>query len=156
MAIVTAITQARMASTRLPGKVLKLINGTSLLELHLNRVKKSQLITDFIVATTDNKIDEPILSVVEKCGWGISRGSEEDVLDRFYQAVKNTNTEYVVRITADCPLIDATLIDKVIHFCIERKLDYASNVMDPTYPDGQDVEVFTLAALKKAWHSAKA
>src|SRR5882724_3021828 len=155
MTKIVAITQARMNSSRLPGKVLKTINGVSLLELHLNRLKKSKRVENFIVATTDNETDQPIAELVMKMGFNVFCGAEEDVLDRFYKAVKNDKPEYIVRLTADCPLIDATLMDKVIDFCIEKNLDYASNTLTPLYPDGQDVEVFRFSALEQAWiHSA--
>ena len=135
---------------------MKRIKGISLLEIHLKRVKKSKRITNFIVATTDRDCDLPIIEVARKAGFAFSRGSELDVLDRFYQAVKKDKPDYIVRVTSDCPLIDAELIDKIIAFCVSNELDYASNSMDPIFPDGQDVEVFKFFALEQAWKNATA
>lgn len=146
-----AITQARSNSTRLPGKILKLVDNKSLLEIHLERVKRSTLIDDIIVATTSSNIDDEVVDLCQRLGANVYRGSEEDVLDRFYKALQDVNCDYIVRLTSDCPLIDAGLIDEVIQFAIDNKLDYCSNVLDPSFPDGQDVEVFTKNALERAW-----
>lgn len=151
---IIAVTQARLGSTRLPNKVLMKIDNKTLLELHLNRVMASAHIGELIVATTTESNDQKIVDYVSGLGIASFRGSEEDVLDRFYQCVKDKNADYIVRLTSDCPLIDSDLIDKVINFTIENKLDYGSNVLNPSYPDGQDVEVFKFSALKKAWRNA--
>ena len=152
---IIAVTQARSGSTRLPGKVLLPIADTTLLGLHLRRIADSKRIDALIVATTTAPSDVAIVELADAAGVVHYRGSEQDVLDRFYQAVKDRQPDYVVRLTSDCPLIDAALIDKVINFTITNKLDYASNVLDPSFPDGQDVEVFTFAALAKAWTEAR-
>ena len=98
--------------------------------------------------------DEAIVELVEKQGVKSYRGSEEDVLDRFYQSVKDLNPDWVVRLTSDCPLIDPQLIDEVIQQVIDSGVDYGSNVLECTYPDGQDIEVFTFSSLEKAWNEA--
>lgn len=153
--MIIAITQARTTSTRLPNKVLKEIEGKTLLQIHIERIKRSKKIDQLIVATTVNETDEPIVNLCHQLGCTVSRGSEADVLDRFYQAVKNTPPHYVVRLTSDCPLVDANLIDAVIEYCIKNDLDYCSNTLNPYYPDGQDVEVFKFSALEKAWMMAQ-
>lgn len=153
--MIIAISQARTTSTRLPNKVLKVINGKSLLEIHLERIKQSKKIDRLIVATTVNQADEPIVEICNKLGYTFSRGSESDVLDRFYQAVRQIVPQYIVRLTSDCPLIDGNLIDGVIGFCIDNNLDYCSNTLIQNYPDGQDVEVFRFSALERAWKEAK-
>lgn len=149
------ITQARTGSTRLPGKVLKEIEGRSLLQIHLERLKKCSKISEIIVATTVNEEDNVIYDRVTEWGFRSFRGSQSDVLDRFYQAVKDKKADWIVRVTSDCPLIDAELVDKVIAFAYENKVDYCSNNLIENYPDGQDVEVFKFSALEKAWQNAK-
>jgi len=151
---VIAVTQARVGSTRLPEKVLKTINGKTLLEMHLERLLKSKRIDQIIVATTCEPNAELIKKIAEKLGVQVYQGSTDDVLDRFYQAVKNEEVNYVVRLTADCPLIDASLVDQLIDFMLLHKVDYVSNTLKPSFPDGQDIEVFTLQALEKAWISS--
>lgn len=148
------ITQARVNSTRLPGKILKEIGGKTLLEIHLERIKKCKKASDIIVATTVEKGDNIIYEKAVEWGFMVSRGSESDVLDRFYQAVKDKNADWIVRVTSDCPLIDPELVDKVIVFAQENQVDYCSNVLIENYPDGQDVEVFKFSALEKAWKNA--
>jgi spore coat polysaccharide biosynthesis protein SpsF len=151
---IVAITQARTGSTRLPGKVLMEINGNTLLGLHLQRIQQSKKIDELIVATTTEPQDNSIVEVASNHKVETYRGSVDDVLDRFYQAIKDKNADYVVRLTSDCPLIDPALIDKVIAYAVEKKLDYCSNTLNPTYPDGEDIEVFKFDALKKAWKEA--
>ena len=149
------ITQARTGSTRLPGKVLMEINETPLLKIHLDRLKKSKKVDKIIVATTDNEADNIIEDLATEWGYEVFRGSENDVLDRFYQAVKKITPSWVVRVTSDCPLIDPMLVDKVIEVTQLKNKDYGSNVIDETFPDGQDVEVFKFSALEMAWKCAK-
>lgn len=156
MAVKTIIiTQARTGSTRLPGKVLKEIGGTSLLQIHLERLKKCTKISEIIVATTQDTADTIIFDKAIEWGFSASRGSESDVLDRFYQAVKFKNADWIVRVTSDCPLIDPLLVDKVIDFVQKNDKDYGSNGLIERFPDGQDVEVFKFSALEKAWKNAK-
>lgn len=151
---VIAITQARVGSSRLPGKVLKKINAKSLLEIHIQRVLKSKHLDKIIVATTVEPDAIEICSICDQIGVSYFRGSLENVLDRFYQTAKNEQPDYVVRLTSDCPLIDSSIIDEIIQTCIEGKYDYVSNTLKPTYPDGMDVEVFKFSALETAWKEA--
>ena len=148
------ITQARTGSTRLPGKVLKQINGKSLLEIHLERLKKCSKISEIIVATTINEEDAIIYDKALEWGFSSFTGSETDVLDRFYQSVKDKNPDWIVRVTSDCPLIDPELVDEIVTFVQENNCDYGSNGLIENYPDGQDVEVFKFSALKIAWKNA--
>lgn len=149
------ITQARTGSTRLPGKVLKKINGKSLLQIHLERLKKCKSVSEIIVATTTNSEDQIIFDKAIDWGFSAYKGSESDVLDRFYQAVKDKNADWIVRVTSDCPLIDPILVDDIIHFVQSNNKDYGANVLIENFPDGQDIEVFKFSALENAWHNAK-
>ncbi|SIO49136.1 cytidylyltransferase domain-containing protein [Chitinophaga niabensis] len=151
---VVAVTQARIGSTRFPGKILQETKGVSLLEMHLRRILQAKKIDKLIVATTFEDDIHKVKNIAEALGVKVFQGSMDDVLDRFYQATRQDQPEYVVRLTSDCPLIDPALIDKVIQFTIDNKLDYASNTLEEKYPDGQDVEVFTFKALQEAWQSA--
>lgn len=151
---IVAITQARVGSSRLPAKVLKEINGKSLLEIHLERVRQSERITKLVVATTTEPDACKIEEIANRLKIEVYRGSVDDVLDRFYQTAKRYDADYVVRITSDCPLLDANLIDDVIQFALAQQVDYASNVLKPAFPDGLDVEVFRFSALEKAWKEA--
>lgn len=152
---VLAITQARTGSTRLPNKVLKTIKGKSLLEIHLERILKSKKISKLVIATTINKNDELIVDIATKLGIDFYRGSVDNVLDRFYNTAKCYNPRWIVRLTSDCPLIDASLIDEVINKAQKEDLDYCSNTLIEAYPDGEDIEVFKFSALEKAWCEAK-
>lgn len=149
------ITQARLGSTRLPGKIMKEVNGKTLLEIHLERLNKCTRVDEIIVATTVNYDDKIIYKKVIEWGFSAFRGSEMDVLDRFYNAVKNKNPDWIVRVTSDCPLLDPVLVDEVINFVQEKNVDYGSNAMIEKFPDGQDVEVFKFSSLEKAWKNAK-
>lgn len=152
---ILAITQARMSSSRLPEKIFKEIKGEKIIDIHLNRVKKSTKITHLILATSTNKADDLLLEHVKQNHIiDVFRGSESNVLERFYLAAINHQPDYVVRLTSDCPLIDPQLIDNVIEFTILNKLDYCSNTLIPMFPDGQDIEVFTFKALEKAYNEA--
>ena len=149
------ITQARTGSTRFPNKILKEIDKKSLLEIHLERLNQSKEVSKIIVATTIKEEDNVIYKKAIDWGFLASRGSELDVLDRFYQSVKEENADWIVRVTSDCPLIDPVLVDEVIRFVQERDVDYGSNGLIEHFPDGQDVEVFKFSALKTAWKNAK-
>lgn len=152
---IIAIIQARTGSTRLPGKVLRELAGKTVLEFHLERVLRSSKLKKVIVATTHEPADDAIVTIAEKFKIPVYRGSSEDVLDRYYQTAKLYQPDYIVRLTSDCPLIDAQLIDQVIAFALRASADYISNTLKPTFPDGQDIEVFRYAALEKAWKEAK-
>lgn len=149
------ITQARTGSTRLPGKVLKEINGKSLLQIHLDRLKKCKMISEIVVATTTKQEDQVIYDKALELGFSASRGSESDVLDRFYQSVMDKKADWIVRVTSDCPLIDPVLVDKVIDFVRNNNKDYGANILVENFPDGQDIEVFKFSALESAWKNAK-
>jgi spore coat polysaccharide biosynthesis protein SpsF len=148
---IVLITQARLGSTRFPNKIIKKIDSKTILATHLDRLKNSKIITDFIVASTFEEDIYQIKETAKKSDFSFYQGSTEDVLDRFYQSVKNKEIDYIVRVTSDCPLIDPSLVDNVINFTIENELDYGSNILVETFPDGQDVEVFTKNALETAW-----
>lgn len=152
---ILAITQARIGSTRLPGKILKTINEQSLLEIHIKRILKSKLISKVKIATTDEKDAVLIEDIALQLGVAVYKGSINNVLERFYETAITEKPDWVVRLTSDCPLIDSDIIDKVIQFAIDEDLDYASNVLEPTFPDGMDVEVFKFSALKQAYQQAK-
>jgi spore coat polysaccharide biosynthesis protein SpsF (cytidylyltransferase family) len=151
---IIAITQVRLSSTRLPRKVLLEVNGKSLLQIHLERVLKSKLLDKIIVATTNEPDVHLINQIALKCNCGLYNGSLENVLERFYYAALPLNPDYVVRITSDCPLIDAQLIDDVIEAGIKQNIDYCSNSLKRTYPDGMDVEMMSFNALKIAFENA--
>ena len=151
---ILGVTQARIGSSRLPRKVLLTINEKTLLEYHLERAMQSKLVNKWIVATTDEPESNLICDIANKLQISSYKGSLNDVLDRFYQSVKNENPDYVVRVTSDCPLLDAALVDEVIQFCIDNKLEYFSYVFQEVYPDGLDVEVFRFKALEEAWNNA--
>ncbi len=152
---VVTVTQARFGSSRLPGKVLKKINGETLLAIQLKRILRSKLTDKLIVATTQEPESDEICAIATSCGAHCFKGSMDDVLDRFYQAVKNEQADYVVRITSDCPLVDPVLMDEIIQYTIDHQLDYCTNAQSETYPDGMDVEVFTFNSLEAAWKEAK-
>ena len=148
---VLAIIQARYNSTRFPGKVVKKINNKSILEILIKRLSKSKYISKIIVACSKNPKDKTILDICKKLGVNYFTGSENDVLDRFYKAAKKYKGVNIVRITADCPLLDYQIVDDVISNFFLKKVDYASNIHPPTFPDGLDVEVFKFSALKEAY-----
>lgn len=151
---IVAIIQARMGSTRLPAKVLLDLEDKTVLERVIERVKKSKFIQEAIVATTISKDDLKIVNLCAKMGIRVYCGSEDDVLDRYYQAARLLDRKHIVRITADCPLIDPKVIDRVIRAHLSKKADYTSNTIQETFPDGEDVEVFKFQTLKKAWEDA--
>jgi len=149
-----AIIQARMGSTRLPNKVMLPICGVPMIGLLLERLKASRHIEEIVVATSANSINDPLEAYVTGLGFKVYRGSEDDVLDRYYQVAKQLDGGVILRITGDCPLIDAELVDEVIEEFRRSGADYVSNVEPPTYPDGLDTEVFTRASLDSAWQKA--
>lgn len=148
---VVVITQARSGSTRLPNKVLLKIENKTLLQIHIDRIKLAKEVDDIIIATTTKNEDNIIASLSKELNVKCYRGSEEDVLDRFYQTVKIIKPDFVVRLTSDCPLIDPKLLDEVICRAKEENIDYYANIIEELYPDGQDIEVFKFSALEKAW-----
>ena len=149
-----AIVQARMGSTRFPRKVMRPINGVPMIELLLRRLAKAKRISQTILATSDDPRNQPLVDHVRSLGYEVFQGSENDVLDRFYQAAKLYCPEAVVRITGDCPLIDPDLVDQVIEAYEAQGVDYLSNIRPPSYPDGLDVEVFSFRVLEQAARQA--
>jgi len=154
---IVVITQARVGSTRFPGKIMKEILGKKVLIHDLDRIKEMKTINKIVVATTDLEKDDSIINTVKKYNKdiGIYRGSEDDVLDRYYKAAKEFNANVIVRITSDCPLIDPNISDLVVETFLENKCDYCCNNMPRTYPHGLDTEVFSFEALERAWREAR-
>jgi len=152
---IVAIIQARVDSTRLLGKVLKKIEGRAILEHVVNRVKAAKKLDEVLVATTIKKGDLEVVKLCARLGVSIFCGSEDDVLDRYYRAAKKYGSDIIVRITADCPLIDPGVTDKVINCFVKNNFDFVSNAHPPTYPDGLDIGVFSFKALKKIWKKAR-
>lgn len=146
------VIQARMGSTRLPGKVLKTVDGRPLLDIQLERVLASQLADDVIVAVPDLPRDDLLVDFCDEAGVACFRGSESDVLGRFRGAAEATNADAVVRLTADCPVVDPQVIDRLISrfWALYPEVDYVSNTLERTYPRGLDAEVFSRAALEAA------
>lgn len=151
---ITAIIQARMGSTRLPGKVLLDLGGETVLARVVSRLRRAARVDEIGVATTNSVADDAIVRECSRLKISFFRGSENDVLDRYYQAARACATETVVRITSDCPVIDPEIVDETIGLFQRQRGDYASNSWPRTYPRGLDVEVFTIAALGQAWRDA--
>ena len=151
---VIAIIQARMGSTRLPGKVLADIGGRSMMARVIRRTKQTRLLSDVTVATTTRPEDDTIVQECEALGVRFFRGSEQDVLDRTHAAAHQFSAEAVVRITSDCPLVDPEVTDRVVSAFVSSNADYASNILERSFPRGLDVEVFSLAALDRVWEEA--
>jgi spore coat polysaccharide biosynthesis protein SpsF len=152
---VVALVQARMGSTRLPGKVLMDLGGETVLGRVLNRLRRTHLIQEIVVATTTSVPDVAIAQECVRLGIPFFRGSECDVLDRYYRAARECQAKAVVRITADCPLIDPELVDDTVRSFLQQHADYASNVAPRTYPRGLDTEIFSATALERAWREAR-
>lgn len=152
----TAILQARMGSSRLPGKTLMpIFDGMSALELMLSRLRRSRRLERIIVATTTDQEDDVLAELCARTLVPCFRGDPEDVLDRYYQcAVSFDARGTLVRLTGDCPLHDPEVVDQVIDFFTAGCFDYAANTHPPTYPDGLDAEVFTFEVLQRAWRNA--
>jgi len=153
--VIAAIIQARMGSSRLPGKVLLDLCGKPVLWHVFNRVSQSELLTTVIIATTTNPEDDAIEQYCISEEIPVFRGSSDDVLDRYYWCAKKIGADVIVRITADCPLHDATVIDTIIREFLDGNHDFVTNTFEYTYPDGLDAEVFSFASLEKAWSSAR-
>lgn len=154
--MITAIIQARMGSTRLPGKTMKIIDGKNpLLFFVIDQLKHCRFLDEIIVATTDLAEDDIIEKYVSDLKLNCFRGNAKDVLDRYYQCAKKFACEDIVRITADCPLIDPLIVDQVIQEYKSGHYDYTTNTLIRTFPYGTDVEVFSFDILKIAWMKAK-
>lgn len=151
------IVQARMSSTRLPGKVLLPIMGRPVMEYQLERLRRVHTADKIVIATTTNPADQPIVELAEKLGFAHFRGPESDVLSRFYHAAQDAGAGTVVRCNSDCPLIDPAVVDRVISAYQEEShlYDYVSNILRPTYPTGMHTEVFSIEVLEEAHRLAK-
>lgn len=151
-----AIVQARMSSTRLPGKVLKPLLGEPMLIRQVERARRARSLSQVVVATSTDPSDDPLAAACETYGVACERGSLNDVLDRYYRvAASRPGTTTVVRLTGDCPLCDPAVIDQVADVYAKGGYDYVSNTLAPTFPDGLDVEVCSMAALTEAWQRAE-
>ena len=148
---IIAIIQVRMGSTRLPGKVLREIMGKPMLWYLINQISGSTFVNDFVVASTEKEEDDAIEKFANKHSFKLYRGSENDIVDRFYQAGKACNADIIVRIWGDCPLIDPKLIDKLLGKFIDGDYDYANNFNPAIYPAGMNFEVYTFASLEVIW-----
>lgn len=150
-----AIVQARMGSTRLPGKVLLDLAGEPMLSRVLARLARARTLDKVVVATTVEPADDPLVTWCERAGWTVYRGSEADVLDRYHQVANREWADIVVRVTSDCPMIDPSLVDRVVIARADQDAAYASNLLPRrTYPRGLDTEVICAEALSEAWREA--
>lgn len=155
MSGMVAVLQARASSSRLPGKVLRPILGQPMLTRQIERIVRAKNIDEVIVATSTDLSDDPVVEVCRKAGVTCFRGSLDDVLDRVFLAARSRDARDVVRLTGDCPLADPGVIDCVIEAYRKSGADYASNTLQPTFPDGLDVEVVSFVALERAWANAR-
>lgn len=149
---VVAIIQARMGSTRLPGKILKTVLGKPLLSYQLERLNECCTLNEIIIATTTKQADDVIAAFCEKSNVPVYRGSEEDVLARYYEAAKKYEADVIVRITSDCPIIDPEIVDKVVKCYLNDPIyDYVSNTMERCYPRGMDTSLVPFKTLEKVY-----
>ena len=150
------IVQARMGSSRLPGKVMKKILGRPMLDQQIERLSRVSRASEIVVATSDSFGDDAVEELCKDLAVRCYRGSEDDVLSRYYEAARMMNARTVVRVTGDCPLIDPELVDQIIdeYDRHSETVDYCSNTVNRTYPRGLDTEVFSMAALERAFHEA--
>lgn len=144
-----AILQARMSSTRLPGKVMLSINGKPMIYRQIERIKQASVIDELIVATSTDSSDDPLVEFLETKGIEVFRGSLDDVLSRFLEIERETKPTAIIRLTGDCPLVMPGLIDEMVAQFYVSDVDYLSNTLQPTYPDGLDIEVMRASALHK-------
>ncbi len=153
--MILCILQARMSSRRCPGKVLAPVLGEPMMLHQIRRIRRAQEIDELVVATSDQSSDDVIVELCERSSTKSFRGSLDDVLDRFYQAALLYKPDHIVRLTADCPLIDPTIIDATVSQHFSGEFDYTSNIETRSFPDGLDVEICRLSALRRAWREAK-
>lgn len=154
--MVDCIIQARMGSSRLPGKVLmKISDRFNVLDFLLNQLNYCKTINRIIIATSKNSKDDVIQEYCIKNSISCFRGNEHDVLDRYYNCAKKFESKQIIRITADCPLIDPNIVDNVVKNFLKDKYDYYSNILKRTFPIGTDVEIFSFEILEKIWSLAK-
>jgi spore coat polysaccharide biosynthesis protein SpsF len=154
--MIAALIQARMTSTRLPGKILADVHGRPMLARMFERVKAARSIDTLMLVTSTDSSDDPVVELCRQERVICFRGSLDDVLDRYYQAAHTIKPDVVVRLTGDCPLIDPTIIDRMVDVYRKQHCDYAANSAPPpgTFPDGMDVEVFSFKSLEQAWREA--
>jgi spore coat polysaccharide biosynthesis protein SpsF len=153
---VVAVIQARMASTRLPGKVLLPLRGQPLLARMLARVRQARTLDEVVVATTRLGSDAPIRALAEACGVRCVAGHPDDLVDRHLEAARATGADAIVKIPSDCPLIDPAIVDQTVgvYRAHHARLEFVSNIHPPTWPDGNDVEVMSREALEVTWREA--
>ncbi len=155
---IVAFLQARTDSTRLPRKVLKILLDKPMIIHQLERVRKSKQLDSLILLTSKEKSDNKLAKVVLNCNFRVFRGSKDNVLERFYKCAEENKLQkhdIIVRLTGDCPLHDASIIDELISAFLKSDVDYMANCVHPIYPDGLDAEIFTYNALKKAYINTK-
>lgn len=152
---IVAIVQARIGSTRLPGKVMKDLAGKTVLARVVERIRRSREIGEVVIATTHQSDDDVIVDECKVLGVRVFRGEVHDVLDRYYHAAKEVGAEAIVRITSDCPLIEPEITDATVRAFLDRRPDYASNVLERTYPRGLDTEIMSWEALARSWQEAE-
>lgn len=155
MSGVLGVLQARCSSSRLPGKVLLPVLGEPMLARQIERLKRAKRLQRLIVATSRDPSDDALVALCESLGVACFRGSLDDVLDRFYRAAAPWQPETVVRLTGDCPLADPALLDRMLMAFEAAPCDYLSNALEPTFPDGLDIEIFRFACLEAAWREAE-
>lgn len=148
------ITQARIGSSRFPEKVLKKLGRSTLLGTHLQRLKRSKKAHKIIIAAANELRSKEIENIAKQEEVDFIVGSTEDLLDRYYQIAKIYKPDLIIRVTSDCPLVDPLLIDKIIEMAEVNNLDYASNTLIESFPDGQDIEIFSFETLQTAWNEA--
>lgn len=153
--MIVAILQARMQSTRLPGKILKPLLSQPMLYRQIERITRCHKINQLVVATSDQLEDDAVVDVCTPINVPVYRGKLHDVLDRYYHAALAFDAQQIVRLTADCPLTDPSLIDSLITFHLQGNFAYSSNAIDRTYPRGLDAEIFSILTLTTAWQEAK-
>ncbi len=152
---IISIIQARMGSTRLPGKVLLKLSGKTVLEQVVDRSNAVKKVDQTVIATTVNRQDLAIVKLCATKGISVYCGSENDVLDRYYQTARLFKADHIVRITSDCPVIDPKIVDRVIALHLKKKADLTANILTETFPDGLDVEIFTYKSIFTAWRDAR-
>lgn len=155
---VGAVIQARMGSTRLPGKVLRDIEGQPMLARVVDRTRRARTLNEVIVATTTRDQDDVLAAYASSLPVAVFRGDEDDVLDRYYQAAKHHALDVVVRVTSDCPLLDPGLVDQVVLPLLDEAsgVEFSANILDRAFPRGLDVEAASAAALARVWAGARA
>ncbi len=147
--------QARLTSKRLPGKVMKKIGNRTALKMLLDRIKKAKLIDKVVIILPNNKKNNVLQKYIKKIGYTSFRGSEKNVLDRYYKASKKFKSKNIIRITSDCPFIDVGVLNKMVKIFASLNYDYMSNIKPRSFPKGLDIEIFTFQTLKQTWTRAK-